>query len=119
MTLELPDGFFYQPNPVLTPETIARLKSSLDHIHASADTDHACKEVDNAVVVNQTPAHTSPNDRLLEEAEMPKQTSSGAAPATAKKSTAAAVKREPPSNGQFRPNTQRSRRIRRLNNRLS
>jgi hypothetical protein len=34
MKLGLPDGFFDQPNPVLTPETIARLKSPLDHIHA-------------------------------------------------------------------------------------
>jgi hypothetical protein len=41
MKLGLPDGFFDQPNPVLTLETIARLKSPLDHIHASADMDHA------------------------------------------------------------------------------
>ena len=99
MTLGLPDGFFDQPNPVLTPETIARLKSPLDHIHASADIDHAYEEADNTVVVNQTAAHTSPNDGLLEEAEMPKKTSGGAAPATAKKSTAAAVKRVAPSTG--------------------
>jgi hypothetical protein len=99
MTLGLPDGFFDQPNPVLTPETIARLKSPLDHIHASADIDHAYEEADNTVVVNQTAAHTSPNDGLLEDAEMPKKTSGGAAPATAKKSTAAAVKRVAPSTG--------------------
>src|SRR6266851_7146300 len=98
MTLGLPDGFFDRPNPVLTPETIARLKSPLDQIHASADIDHAY-EVDTSVVVTQTAAHTSPNDGLLDEAEMPKKTSSGAAPATAKKSTAAAVKRVAPSTG--------------------
>ena len=103
MTLGLPDGFFDQPNPVLTPETIARLKSPLDHIHASADIDHAYEEVDNAAVANQTAAHTSPIDGLLEEAEMPKKTSSGAAPAAAKKSTAAAVKRVAPSTGKAPP----------------
>ena len=36
-TLGLPDGFFDQPNPVLTPETIERLKSPLDFIHANAE----------------------------------------------------------------------------------
>ncbi len=103
MTLGLPDGFFDQPNPVLTPETIARLKSPLDHIHASASLDHAYDEVDNAAVANQTVAHTSPNDGLPEEAEMPKKTSSGAAPAAAKKGTAAAVKRAAPSTGKAPP----------------
>src|ERR1700738_3340993 len=103
MTLGLPDGFFDQPNPVLTPEIIARLKSPLDHIHASASLDHAYDEVDNAAVANQTVAHTSPNDGLPEEAEMPKKTSSGAAPAAAKKGTAAAVKRAAPSTGKAPP----------------
>ncbi|WP_370469755.1 hypothetical protein [Caballeronia sp. SBC2] len=92
MTLGLPDGFFDQPNPVLTPETIARLKSPLDFIHTSADIDHAYDEVDTVVVAHQTAVHTSPNNGLIEEAEMPKKTSSGVAPAAAKKSTAAAVK---------------------------
>src|ERR1700682_4330165 len=103
MTLGLPDGFFDQPNPVLTPEIIARLKSPLDHIHASASLDHAYDEVDNAAVANQTVAHASPNDGLPEEAEMPKKTSSGAAPAAAKKGTAAAVKRAAPSTGKAPP----------------
>ena len=31
-TLGLPHGFFDQPNPVLAPETIARLKSPLDFV---------------------------------------------------------------------------------------
>jgi hypothetical protein len=103
MTLGLPDGFFDQPNPVLTPETIVRLKSPLDHIHASAEIERAYEEVDNAAVANQMAAHTSPNDGLLKEAEMPKKTSSGAAPAAAKKSTAAAVKRVVPSTGKAPP----------------
>src|SRR5258705_10411920 len=34
-TLGLPDGFFDQPNPVLTPEIIARLRSPLDFIHSN------------------------------------------------------------------------------------
>src|ERR1700675_915545 len=103
MTLGLPDGFFAQPNPVLTPEIIARLKSPLDHIHASASLDHAYDEVDNAAVANQAVAHTSQNDGLPEEAEMPKKTSSGAATAAAKKGTAAAVKRVAPSTGKAPP----------------
>jgi hypothetical protein len=36
-TLGLPDGFFDQPNPVLTPEIVARLRSPLDFIHANAE----------------------------------------------------------------------------------
>lgn len=103
MTLGLPDGFFDQPNPVLTPETIARLKSPLDHIHAGADIDHAYEEVDTSVVATQTAAHTSPNDGMLEEAEIPKKTSRAAIPAAAKKSTAAAVKRVAPGTGNAPP----------------
>jgi len=103
MTLGLPDGFFDQPNPVLTPEIIARLKSPLDHIHANADIDHAYQEVDNAGVVNQTAARASPNVGALEEAEMPKKTSSGAASAAARKSTAAALKPVAPSTGKGPP----------------
>jgi hypothetical protein len=103
MTLGLPDGFFDQPNPVLTPETIVRLKSPLDHINVSTEIERAYEEVDNAAVANRTAAHTSPNDGLLEEAEMPKKTSSGAAPAAADKSTAAALKRVAPSTGKAPP----------------
>src|ERR1700692_1671983 len=44
-TLGLPDGFFDQPNPVLTPETIGRLRSPLDFIHANAEPEIAYEQV--------------------------------------------------------------------------
>src|SRR5476651_1566401 len=44
-TLGLPDGFFDQPNPVLSPEMIARLKSPLDFIHANAEPESAYEQV--------------------------------------------------------------------------
>src|SRR6202051_1589676 len=45
MTLGLPDGFFDQPNPVLTPETLARLRSPLDFIHANVEPEATYEEV--------------------------------------------------------------------------
>src|SRR6202049_1893717 len=44
-TLGLPDGFFDQPNPVLTPEIIARLRSPLDSIHANAEPESTHEQV--------------------------------------------------------------------------
>ena len=48
-TLGLPDGFFDQPNPVLTPEIVTRLKSPLDFMQPSAENtwgEHLPKEAD-------------------------------------------------------------------------
>jgi hypothetical protein len=103
MTLGLPDGFFDHANPVLTPETIARLKSPLDYIQANADPDPVFETVGNPVVVVQTIAQTSPNNGLLEEAQMPKKTSSGSAPAAAKKSIPATAKGTAPGAGKAPP----------------
>src|SRR5882762_4397521 len=44
-TLGLPDGFFDQPNPALTSETISRLKAPLDFIRANAEPDIAYEQV--------------------------------------------------------------------------
>src|ERR1700675_3662525 len=44
-TLGLQDGFFDQPNPVLSPEMIARLKSPLDFIYANAEPEFAYEQV--------------------------------------------------------------------------
>jgi hypothetical protein len=108
MTLGLPDGFFDQPNPVLTPETIARLKSPLDYIQANADLDHVDEKVGNPVVVVQTAAQTSPNDGLLEGAQMPKKTSSGSAPAVKRPAPGAGKAPPTKSKGSQKPASQQS-----------
>src|SRR6202790_3134187 len=89
-TLGLPDGFFDQPNPVLTPETIARLRSPLDFIHANAEPEATYEQVLKpapATQVNHLPTST---DRLPREPEMPKKTNGGSPRAVAKSNTAAA-----------------------------
>lgn len=48
-TLGLPDGFFDQPNPVLAPEIVTRLKSPLDFMQANAEntsSEHLPKEAE-------------------------------------------------------------------------
>ena len=90
-TLGLQDGFFDQPNPVLTPELIARLKSPLDFIHANAEPEFTSEQalnVDVAAQVNHLPALT---DRLPREPEMPKKTNV-ASPRAVVKSTPTAAK---------------------------
>src|SRR5580698_3269986 len=52
-TLGLPDGFFDQPNPVLTPEIVERLKSPLDFIHANAEPEATYEQVLKPVPVTQ------------------------------------------------------------------
>jgi hypothetical protein len=78
-TLGLPDGFFDQPNPVLTPETITRLRSPLDVIHANAEPEGF--EPFEPAVSSQaahSPAHSpSISDRLPEELDMPKKATGG------------------------------------------
>ena len=90
-TLGLPDGFFDQPNPVLTPETIGRLRSPLEFVHA-----HAEPEVTYEHVVKPDPAthanhHSTLIDRLPREPEMPKKTDGGS-PRTVAKGNATAAK---------------------------
>ena len=83
-TLGLPDGFFDQPNPVLTPETISRLKAPLDFIRANAEPvseDEQASEPAPAIPANH---HPTPTDRLPREPEMSKRTGGGSPQAVAK-----------------------------------
>ena len=82
-TLGLPDGFFDQPNPVLTPETIARLRSPLDFIHANVEPEAVYEEIFKPAPVTQD-HHPTPTNRLPREPEMPKKTSGGSPRAVAK-----------------------------------
>ena len=90
-TLGLPDGFFDQPNPVLTPEIIARLRSPLDFIHASAEPEIAYEQALKPASVTQANHHSTLTDRLSREPEMPKKTN-GASPSTVAKSNSTAAK---------------------------
>src|SRR5471030_3234075 len=82
-TLGLPDGFFDQPNPVLTPEIIARLRSPLDFIHANVEPEAVYEEIFKPAPVAQD-HHPIPTNRLPREPEMPKKTSGGSPRAVAK-----------------------------------
>ena len=89
-TLGLPDGFFDQPNPVLTPEIIARLRSPLDFIHANAEPEIAYEQVLKPAPVTQAIQHFTFTDRLPRDPEMPKKTDGGSPRTVAKSNTAAA-----------------------------
>nr|WP_158936882.1 hypothetical protein [Burkholderia sp. S171] len=90
-TLGLPDGFFDQPNPVLTPETISRLRSPLDFIHANAEPDIAYEQVLTPAPATQANHHATLTDRSPREPEMPKKTPVGS-PRTVAKNNATAAK---------------------------
>src|SRR6202171_726927 len=90
-TLGLPDGFFDQPNPVLTPETIARLRSPLDFIHANVEPEATYEQVLKPAPATQVNHHPTPTDRLIKEPEMPKKTSGGSPRAVAKNKTTTAA----------------------------
>ena len=89
-TLGLPDGFFDQPNPVLTPEIIGRLRSPLDFIHANAEPESTYEQVLKPAPVTQANHHPTLTDRLSREPDMPKKTNGGSPRAVAKSNTAAA-----------------------------
>ena len=77
-TLGLPEGFFDQPNPSLTPETIDRLKAPLDFVRA--DTGREMAEEQEAESMPLRPADNSTsNDILLRETAMPRKTGGGLA----------------------------------------
>ncbi|QBR04242.1 hypothetical protein [Paraburkholderia pallida] len=81
-TLGLPHGFFDQPNPGLSAETIARLKSPLDLIQTVDGPDDVSEapEPASALDVGQQPLF---EDSLSEEAHMPKKATAGS-PTTVK-----------------------------------
>jgi hypothetical protein len=89
-TLGLPDGFFDHPNPVLTPEVVARLKSPLDFIHANVEPDVAYVEVIGPVPSTQVNHRPTLTDRLPRELEMAKKTNGGTPKAVAKSNLTAA-----------------------------
>jgi hypothetical protein len=89
-TLGLPDGFFDQPNPVLMPETIERLRSPLDFIHVNAEPESTYEQVSKPAPVTQANHPPTLIDRLPREPEMPKKTNGGSPRAIAKTNTTAA-----------------------------
>src|SRR5471032_3529101 len=89
-TLGLPDGFFDQPNPVLTPEIIGRLSSPLDFIHVNAEPESTYEQVLKPAPVTQANHLPTLTDRLPREPEMPKKTNGGSPRAVAKSNTTAA-----------------------------
>ena len=93
-TLGLPDGFFDQPNPALSSETISRLKTPLDFIRANVEPEVADEHVPSTLANHRTPA-----DRMPKEPEMPRKTDGGSPqtiaknkPATGKPGTAPSSK---------------------------
>lgn len=91
-TLGLPDGFFDQPNPALSSETINRLKAPLDFVRANVEPESADEQVSSTVANNRTPA-----DRLPKEPEMPKKIDGGSPQTAAKKNPAAGKSATAPS----------------------
>jgi hypothetical protein len=102
-TLGLPDGFFDQPSPVLTPEIIARLKSPLDFIHAHAEPEPAYQEWVKPTQVTSTIQQPASSGRLPKEQEMPKKTSGGSPRAVAKDTNKQAVKPAAPASPKAAP----------------
>jgi hypothetical protein len=90
-TLGLPDGFFDQPNPVLTSEIIARLRSPLLFIHSGIERENTQEEACKSAPIKKVKYHPASIDHLLKEPEMPKKTSGGSprAAANSKPTTAA------------------------------
>jgi hypothetical protein len=79
-TLGLPHGFFDQPHPSLTEETIARLKSPLDfvQIDKGLDAEYDALEAAPSETVDAQPV---PEDSLFKENHMPKKIAGGSSKA--------------------------------------
>jgi hypothetical protein len=89
-TLGLPHGFFDQPNPVLTPEIVARLRSPVSFIHANVEPESADVDVIRPAPSTQFNHHPTHTDHPPGEPEMPKKTNGGSPKAVAKSNTTAA-----------------------------
>jgi hypothetical protein len=83
-TLGLPDGFFDLPNPVLTPEIIARLRSPLDFIHSNVDPEATYEEVCKPASVTHANHHPTSTDRLPKETKLPTRLNGGSPRVAAK-----------------------------------
>jgi hypothetical protein len=75
-TLGLPHGFFDQPHPALTPETIARLKSPLDFVRVDEEPE-AESEIREPALTPIASQQSFLEDSLSEEAEMSKKAAPG------------------------------------------
>ncbi|WP_168788491.1 hypothetical protein [Paraburkholderia aromaticivorans] len=96
-TLGLPDGFFDQPNPALTSETISRLRAPLDFIAAHTEPESSDAQALEPAPVIAAIRHPTPTDRLPRESEMSKRTAGGSPQAAAKSKPAAAKTATVPS----------------------
>ena len=96
-TLGLPDGFFDQPNPALTSETISRLKAPLNFIRANAEPESADGEALEPAPAIPANHHPTPTERLPRESEMPKRTDGDSPQAVAKRNRTAAKTATAPS----------------------
>ncbi|MFL9937579.1 hypothetical protein P0D88_53925, partial [Paraburkholderia sp. RL18-103-BIB-C] len=96
-TLGLPDGFFDQPNPALTSETISRLKAPLEFIHVNTELESAYGQVVETAPATQTNHPPTLIDRLPRKSEMSKKTSGGSSQAAAKSNPAGAKSGATPS----------------------
>jgi hypothetical protein len=74
--LGLPHGFFDQPHPALTPETIARLKSPLDFVQMNEEVE-AESDIDKPASAFNVGQQPSVEVGSSEEAEMPKKPAGG------------------------------------------
>jgi hypothetical protein len=90
MTLGLPDGFFDQPNPTLSPDTIARLKSPLDHLEDHVETVPLSQHEEQPTAVVSTAISSATDNESPEEAVMPAKKKATSAPVVAKKRVAVA-----------------------------
>jgi hypothetical protein len=96
-TLGLPDGFFDQPNPALTSDTISRLKAPLEFIHVNTELESAYGQVVETAPATQTNHPPTPIDRLPRKSEMSKKTGGGSSQAVAKSTPAGAKPGATPS----------------------
>jgi hypothetical protein len=102
-TLGLPHGFFDQPHPVLTPETIARLKSPLDFVQSDEEPEAASQAPEPPATLD-VGRQSFLEESLPEEAEMPKKATDSSSPTArnntsemAKQSSHRAARREVPA----------------------
>jgi hypothetical protein len=96
-TLGLPEGFFDQPNPALTSETISRLKAPLDFIRANAEPESADEQALESAPATPVDHHRTPADRLPRESEMSNRTADGSPQVAAKRKPTAVTAAAAPS----------------------
>ncbi|CAE6961103.1 hypothetical protein [Paraburkholderia domus] len=96
-TLGLPDGFFDQPNPALSAETINRLRAPLNVIRANPEPESADGDALEPAPAIPANHHPTSADRLPKESEMSKRTAGESPQAVAKRNRTAAGAATAPS----------------------